>query len=99
MLPLPKPAGPLTTQAAFGPQTGPQEPRPGVPGATWSRSLTHPVPAPLQVGGRCLTNQLAASHTHLVSPADPQDSLSLSTPSGPEMRTQSLSCPGHEHVP
>ena len=57
------------------------------------------MPTPLQVGGRCLTNQLAASHAHLVSPAGPQDSLALSTPSGPEMRTQSSSCPGRERVP
>ena len=57
------------------------------------------MPTPLQVGGRCLTNQLAASHAHLLSPADPQDSLSLSTPSGPETRTRSSSCPGCERVP
>lgn len=57
------------------------------------------MPTPLQVGGHCLTNQLAASHAHLLSPADPQDSLSLSTPSAPETRTWSSSCPGRERVP
>ena len=83
----------------MAPETRPQELRLGAPGATWPRSLTRPVPTPLQAGGRCLTNQLAASHAHLVSPADPQDLLSLSMPSGPKTRTRSSSCSGHERVP